>query len=90
MRCTRSCNARLSLRISAAAAAKYGLGLTTTVGTARYWLKAGQKKKLTAKFTSTARRKLRSVRWLKLTVVSSATSSGYLTLEKSQSLTLRR
>lgn len=90
VRCTRSCNARLSLRISAAAAAKYGLGSTTTVGTARYWLKAGQKKKLTAKFTSTARRKLRSVRWLKLTVVSSATSSGYLTLEKSQSLTLRR
>jgi secreted trypsin-like serine protease len=90
VRCTRSCTARLSLRISSATAARYGLGSKTSVGTAKYWLKAGQKKKLTAKFTSTARKKLRRARVLRLTVVSSASSNGYLTREKSQSLTLRR
>jgi len=90
VRCTRSCTARLSLRVSSATAARYGLGSKTSVGTAKYWLKTGQKKKLTAKFTSTARRKLRRARVLRLTVVSSASSSGYLTREKSQSLTLRR
>ncbi|MFM8884703.1 MAG: hypothetical protein ACKOH7_07895, partial [Solirubrobacterales bacterium] len=74
----------------AASAARYGLGSKTSVGTAKASLKAGQKKKLTAKFTSTARRKLRRARVLRLTVVSSASSSGYLTREKSQSLTLRR
>lgn len=90
VRCTRSCTARLSLRVSSATAARYGLGSRTSVGTAKYRLRAGQKKKLTAKFTSTARRKLRSARVLRLTVVSTAASAGYLTLEKSRSLTLRR
>ena len=90
IRCTRSCTARLSLRVSSQTAARYGLGSRTSVGTARSSLRAGQKKKLTAKFTRTVRRKLRSARVLRLTVVSSAASSGYLAREKSWSLTLRR
>ena len=88
--CTRSCSARLSLLLSEADAARYGFADRTTVGAASSRLRAGQKKRVTVKFTSTARRKLRRARTLKLTVVSSASSSGYLKREKSWSLTLRR
>lgn len=90
LRCTRSCSARLSLLLSEADAARYGFADRTRVGTASSRLRAGQKKRITVKFTSTARRKLRRARTLKLTVVSSASSSGYLKREKSWSLTLRR
>lgn len=90
IRCSRSCTARMQLQVSAATAARYGLGTNTTVGSARASLKSGRKTTVTAKFTSTARRKLKGARTLSLTVVSSATSSGYLAREKSWRLTLRR
>lgn len=90
IRCTRSCTARLSLLISEMDAARYGFGARTSLGASSAWLRAGQRKELTARFTSTARRKLRRARTLRLTVVASASSSGYLRREKSWPVTLRR
>lgn len=90
IRCSRSCTARMKLKVSAKTASRYGLGSNTTVGSARVWLKAGRKTTVTAKFTSTARSKLKRARALWLTVVSSASSSGYLTREKSWRLVIRR
>ena len=89
IRCTRSCTARLRLEVSAATASRYRLG-STTVGSARASLKAGKKKTLTAKFTSSVRSRLRKARTVPLTVVSSASSSGYVVREKYWALVLRR
>ena len=90
VRCSRSCTARLKLQVSAGTAARYGLGSNTTVGSARSSLRSGHTKAVRAKFMSTARRRLRRARSLKLTVVSTASASGYLTRAKTQTLTLRR
>lgn len=90
LRCTRSCSVRLSLLLSETDAARYGFADRTRVGTASSRLRAGQKKRVTAKFTSAARRKLRRARILRLTVVASASSSGYLKRERSWPVTLRR
>lgn len=90
IRCSRSCSGRLKIQLTPQAAARYGLGSRITVGNASYSLRSGQRKSVTVRFTSTARRKLSRARTLRLTVLATASATGYLSRENTQALTLRR
>ncbi len=89
VRCLLPCRASLSLTVSVATTHRYKLGRQRTVARGSATLTAGRLTSVRLRFTTIARKRLRSARRLRLTLRSTVSSTGYAAAKSYRIVTLR-
>ncbi len=89
VRCLLPCRASLSLTVSVATTHRYRLGWRRTVARGSATLTAGRLTSVRLRFTTLARKRLRSARRLRLTLRSTVSSTGYASAKSYRIVTLR-
>ncbi len=89
VRCLLPCRASLSLTVSVATTHRYKLGKQRTVARGSATLQAGRLTSVRLRFTTIARKRLRSARRLRLTLRSTVSSTGYAAAKSYRIVTLR-